>query len=450
MKIVKLSIILVAAFAIMLGFSATSFAFHSGGVAECEGCHSMHNSFEGSANVTGRTFAAGTGPYLLKANDQAGACLNCHNPATADTAPSSYHISTAGITPSDSTTPVAMTPGGDFAWLKKTMSFVVRGSTTTNDGNRHGHNIVAIDFGYAADDSLTTAPGGNYPAGNLACSSCHDPHGKYRRFADDSYATTGLPIFASGSYNNSVSPIASVSAVGAYRILGGNGYLPKSMSASGAAAFTADPMDVVVASTYNRAETTDQTGIAYGKNVSEWCANCHTGMLSNGYTAGMAGLRHPAGNNANLTADIIANYNSYVTSGIMTNTATNKAFSTLAPFQTGVSKDRNTAVSGLKAQAKTGTAGASNHLAAATGDNVMCLSCHRAHATAFESMIRWNYAGNEMMTVADASNAAAYDTANGKGTGYSVAQQQAAYYGRQASAFGPNARSFCNKCHAKD
>jgi hypothetical protein len=336
-----------------------------------------------------------------------------------------------------------MTPGGDFAWLKKTMTFVVRGATTTNDGARHGHNIIASDFGYVADDALTVAPGGTYPAANLACSSCHDPHGRYRRFADNTYATTGLPIFNSGSYNNSANPIAGVAAVGAYRILGGVGYQPKSLS--GSYAFTSDPMDVVVASTYNRSEATDGTGIAYGKNVAEWCANCHTGMLQASYTSGMAGLRHPAGNGAKLTAAIVTNYNAYVSSGIMTNTNTAKAFSTLAPFATD-QNDRSL----MKPQAVTGTGGNSTHAAAATTDNVMCLSCHRAHATAFESMIRWNYSGNEFITAADSANAAIYDTVNGKGTGYSATQQQNAYYGRPATFFGPNARSYCNKCHAKD
>jgi hypothetical protein len=441
MKIVKISMLLVAAVAVMFGLSTTSFAFHSGGVAECEGCHSMHNSFEGTTNVTGRTFAQGTGIYLLKANDQSGACLNCHN--AADTAPSSYHISTNGITAYDSTSPVEMTPGGDFAWLKKTMTFVVRGATTTNDGARHGHNIIAADYGYVADDALTVAPGGTYPAANLACSACHDPHGRYRRDASGAYGTTGLPIFNSGSYNNSANPIASVAAVGAYRILGGNGYQPKSLT--GSYAFTADPMDVVVASTYNRVETTDGTGIAYGKNVSEWCANCHTGMLQASFTSGMAGLRHPAGNGAKLTSAIVTNYNAYVSSGIMTNTSTAKAFSSLAPFATDTN-DRTV----MKPQAVTGTGGNSNHAAATTADNVMCLSCHRAHATAFESMIRWNYAGNEFMTAADSANAAIYDSVNGKGTGYSQTQQQNAYYGRPATFFGPNARSYCNKCHAKD
>jgi predicted CXXCH cytochrome family protein len=440
MKGLRISLALMTAALMVIGLTSVASAFHSGGVAECEGCHSMHNSFEGSPNVTGRTFAQGTGSYLLKANDQSGACLNCHQ--SADTAPSGYHVSTAGVNTLDSTSPVEMTPGGDFAWLKKTMQFVVRGATTTNPGERHGHNVVAADFGYDADGVLTTAPGGTYPAANFACTSCHDPHGRYRRFADGTYNTTGLPIFNAGSYNNSANPTAGVSAVGAYRILGGVGYQPKSVT--GSFAFTTDPMDVVVASTYNRVETTDQTGIAYGKNVSEWCANCHTGMLQGSYTSGMAGLRHPSGNGAKLTAAIVTNYNAYVSSGIMTNVTAAKAFSTLAPFATDTN-DRTV----MKPQAVTGTGGNSNHAAATASDNVACLSCHRSHASAFESMLRFAYS-NEFMTAADSGNAAIYDTVNGKGTGYSQTQQQNAYYGRPATAFGPNARVYCNKCHAKD
>ena len=434
-------------FAVAAVFALTfsnAYAFHSGGVAECEGCHSMHNSFDGSPNVTGRTFAQGTGGYLLKANDASGSCLNCH--AAADTAPSSYHIATLGINPYDSTSPVEMTPGGDFAWLKKTMNVVIRGTTAIdgNPGERKGHNIVAADFGYVADGTLTTAPGGaGYPASTFSCISCHDPHGKARRFADGTYANTGLPIWNSGSYNNSKDPIASVSAVGAYRILGGTGYQPKSLT--GSFAFANQVPSAVVASSYNRVESVAQTGIAYGQGMSEWCANCHGSMLQGTFTSGMAGLRHPAGNGAKLTADVVANYNTYVKSGVMTNVTATAAFSTLAPFQMNT-LDRTV----LKPAAVTSNALTNQNMpAASTGSSVSCLSCHRAHATAFESMLRTHYV-NEFITVADTGNNAIYDSVNGRGTGYSQAQQQTAYYGRPATVFGPYARSYCNKCHAKD
>ncbi len=49
----------------------------------------------------------------------------------------------------------------------------------------------------------------------------------------------------------------------------------------------------------------------------------------------MKGLRHPAGNAAKLPAAIVANYNSYVTSGIKTNTNVNAAYQTLTPFEVG-------------------------------------------------------------------------------------------------------------------
>src|SRR5512143_1773661 len=92
-KRMKATKILAAAAIFSLATAGSALAFHSGGVAECEGCHSMHNSFEGSANVTGMAQYQ-SGPFLLKAQDQSGSCLNCHE--AADTKGSGYHISTAG------------------------------------------------------------------------------------------------------------------------------------------------------------------------------------------------------------------------------------------------------------------------------------------------------------------------------------------------------------------
>jgi hypothetical protein len=417
-------------------------AFHSGGVADCEGCHSMHNSFEGSENILGAPQYA-AGPYLLKSQDQSGACLNCHH--AADTVPTSYHISTAGVTPGDryapGNTPVEMTPGGDFAWLKKTMCLnpVYLCERGWSPGERKGHNIVAADFGYGQDTTQIVAPGGSYPASNLACSSCHDPHGRYRRFADGSMASTGLPIFNSGSYTTSNAPIASVSAVGVYRLLAGIGYQPKSLA--GSFAFVNKSPDAVAQSSYNGVNTTIQGSydtVAYGQGMSEWCANCHAAMVENGYSSGMKGLVHPAGNAAHLTAPIVGNYTAYVSSGIMSGTGA--GYSALAPFEQGTADYTVLKVFPTAPTPPT------------TSSNVLCLSCHRAHASAFESMTRY-YLGNEFMTVADSGGNAVYDSSitdtrhNG---GYSVTQQTNAYNGRPAAVFGPWARNYCNKCHAKD
>ena len=440
MKLLKITFAAVFAFAF-----GNAYAFHSGGVAECEGCHSMHNSFENSANVTGMAQFA-SGPYLLKAQDQSGACLNCHE--AADTVGAGYHISTKGTFGIGTTAnPVEFKPGGDFAWLKMTTTYKVRGTPTTADGDRHGHNIIAVDFGYGADKIQTKAPGGTYDATKLACSSCHDPHGRYRRLADGSQVMTGLPIFGSGSYGNGTAtqggpayPTTGLSAAGVYRILGGVGYAPKSYST---VPFVNPAPDAVAPSSYDKVETsnsdpTKQVVVAYGKGISEWCANCHGAMLENAYVSGMKGLVHPAGNAAKIPAPIAANYQAYVSSGVLTATGTN--YSNLAPFENGT----NDYVA-LKAFV-TAPAAADNT------KNVACVSCHRAHASGFESMVRY-FTGNEFITVADGASAAVYDSSTTEGKinwGYSVAQQTAAYNGRPATVFGPYARNYCNKCHAKD
>jgi hypothetical protein len=448
MKMMRLTLTSFAAAAIA---AAPAWAYHSGGVAECEGCHTMHNT-KGSGRAVPLAGGVGNGAkYLLQGSDQASTCLNCHN--QPDTAPSSYHISTDDSMFTTTVTgtsyanpankaPVEMTPGGDFGWIKVTRPTIVRGTAGVNDGNTHGHNIVAADYNYIPDPSNATAPGGTYPASNLACSSCHDPHGKYRRFADGTVGTTGLPIFNSGSYASSNDPIAGVSAVGVYRLLAGVGYQPKSLS--GNFAFVNPSPTAVVNSTYNRSEAAGQTHVAYGQGMSEWCANCHTQMLENAYVSGASGHRHPAGNNAKLTAAIVANYNAYVSSGIMTNTDVTKAYSTLAPFELGTAD--YTVLKPLAINTDT------KDQSAQPTSNVACISCHRAHASGFAEGTRF-YLENEFMTIADASNAGAYDPSTTSSTingGYNVAEQTNAYYGRPATVFGPQARNYCNKCHAKD
>jgi hypothetical protein len=92
-----------AAIALAIGLGTNAYAFHSGGVAECSGCHSMHSPYPG-------------GNSLLVGADQSSACLSCHQHA-GDTAPSSYHVSTADGDMPIGTAPLQRNPGGDFGWL---------------------------------------------------------------------------------------------------------------------------------------------------------------------------------------------------------------------------------------------------------------------------------------------------------------------------------------------
>jgi hypothetical protein len=429
--------------AVSIAFAAApAHAFHSGGVGACEGCHSMHGSLRGEPMVTGAAAGEGSGRYLLRAADPTGACLHCH--ATAETVPSSYHVAT--LLPPEGI-PAQRTPGGDFAWLRQGWKNTGRTGLVHAPDPRHGHNVVSGDYAFPADPDLSTAPGGAYPAASLHCTSCHDPHGQYRRLADGSFATTGLPIFASGSYHDSPEPLPDVSAAGAYRLLGGAGYAPAWLA--GDHAFVADPPDAVSPASYNRDEPTQeaQTFVAYGRRSSEWCANCHPAFLSNGYTSGMAGLRHPAGERARLTAAVVEAYNAYVTSGVMTNADPARAYSTLAPFEVGTGD-----YAALKARAS--ASGAIDRSASASA-NVACLSCHRAHAGGFDALLRFSLGPDfELITEPDPAGAPQY-LASGIDDklgvpGYTQELTQAAYYGRPASWFGSFARVYCNKCHAQD
>lgn len=416
-------------------------AFHSGGCAACQGCHTMHNSQEG-APMSSVLPQNQTGPYLLRSTDQSSVCLNCHE-NRGDTGPTGYHISTnVGDMPAG-TAPLQRTPGGDFGWLKKTYVFTVDSLPVTNAGERHGHNVIAADYEYVGDNKQSVAPGGAYPSANLHCSSCHDPHGKYRRLADGTIATTGVPIVSSGSYDNSPDPVSKKSAVGVYRLLGGLGYQPVSLS--GSFAFTYTVPAAVAPSDYNRSEASTQTRVAYGQGMSEWCANCHTNMRGTTFIAGRGGLVHPAGNNAKLTGAIAANYVAYVKSGDMSNADATRAYNSLVPFEIG-SGDHTNHLKPLARSDDTALNGPD------TTSNVSCLSCHRAHASGFESMLRYSVA-NEFITVSDEGGNSVYGDPNvnaGVARGMSAKEQEAAYYDRPATKFAPFQRQLCNKCHAKD
>jgi hypothetical protein len=97
----------------------------------------------------------------------------------------------------------------------------------------------------------------------------------------------------------------------------------------------------------------------------------------------------------------------------------------------------------------------------AAADKVMCLSCHRAHASGFQDMARWNLE-YELLTT-QVAGAAAYlgsdvTTSGPAHLGRTASDWQNSYYGRTAAKLA-NAvtannvgyqRSLCNKCHAKD
>lgn len=414
MRAAKIVFVTLVVALVGIGLVPNVLAFHSGGVAECGGCHSMH-----SANQAGS--------FLLIGKDQSSTCLACHEQAGLAT-PSSYHISTALGDMPPGVAPKQRTPGGDFGWLKKNYTFTVRGTVNNELGETHGHNIVAFDAGYVADATNTTAPGGTYTAANLGCQSCHDPHGRFRRLADGTIAPTGAPIIGSGSYHNSADPAAG-QAVGVYRLLAGVGY-----DAGSGVTFTKDPPAAVAPSTYNQTEATNQVRVAYGKGMAGWCAQCHGDM----HTAS-GRLVHPVDQNLGGTIKTI--YDQYRKSGDMTGTNAD-AYNSLVPFE-----ENSVDYATLKTHA-------SNANAFLTGpaDNsqVSCVSCHRAHASGFMEGLRFNLEGEFMIYNGLYPGTDTTPTVPQFARGRLGAETQAAYYDRPVTQFGTYQRVMCNKCHAKD
>jgi hypothetical protein len=424
---------------LMHGTVLAESAFHSGGGGDCEGCHNIHSSNTGDIGIS----QSEGNIYLLKGSDQSSTCLNCHQ-NNDSTDHSDYYVSTAEADMPAGSPPAQLTPAGDFGWLKKSYSWDPASASMAGNspGERHGHNIVAGDYGYMQDSIHPVAPGGSYPSASLHCTSCHDPHGKYRRNNDGTITTTGKPIIGSGSYSNSAEPDDNY-AVGVYRLLGGIGYTPKSLSAY---AFVNGPPAAVAPDMYNRTETMTQTRVAYGGDMSEWCMNCHLSFDSGG--AGSSHL-HPAGNSAKLGTEISINYNSYINTGNLTGTAANSYLS-LIPFEEGLDDHTLTTYSQLRAHARNDDSfleGPHNN-----NENVSCISCHRAHASGWDGIGRYNFKST-FITVSDASGAASYpDTVINpeSAMGRTSVETRKAYYDRPASTFGIYQRALCNKCHAKD
>ena len=446
MKSLKVGLVIITMFLAVVGLSSVALAFHSGGVADCDGCHTMHGV--AGTGYTGGPLTSANNPFLLQGADFGSTCLSCHGKPASQAG--SYHVMTTDAI-AGGTVPSNYTPGGDFGWLLETYSYTLRGTATTEEGQSHGHNVVAQDFNLSADTNFTQSPGGSFQSANLTCVSCHDPHGKYRRVGTqsswnigtpDQLGTASLPISGQGSTGNAPT---STTAVGVYRILAGNGYTQN----NGAISIGYPGVPIAVqpgtsdASGYNQAETSAnlQVRIAYGNydgsgatTWGKWCGTCHTSMITG---SDVGGHVHPIDVRLDSGGED-AIYNSYVSSGVTTGNKST-AYLSLVPFVTN-SYD----FAALKALA-------SNNGSVSTGpdpaDRVSCLSCHRAHASGFPNMMRWNME-NEFLTVAGPVWQIVGNTTQGRST----AEANAAYNGRTADYFGATGfqRSLCNKCHGKD
>jgi hypothetical protein len=397
----KVSLIAIIVLLSTLLLSGVTCAFHEGGEGYCEGCHTILGSPSNQDWSTDASSDAGPLTLILKGSDPSSTCLRCH----AERGEDHRVLSNDGS---------RYTPGGDFYWLQKTFSWTMGGLSYQSEADRHGHNIVAVDYGLNSDRRLSQSPGGSYPSAALGCTSCHDPHAKTAEKGEN-------PLLTSPSSSYGEEP-STGTPPGTFRLLGGVGYAGGQLR-SGVTFTHAAP--VAQASPLGSAET-DSNHTAYGTGMSEWCANCHGGFL-NGSMGGVGG-KHPAGNGAKIPAEISNNYNSYAGTGDRSGSQAN-AYLALVPFEV------DTASRSLLDPFSSAGPGSGGNA------NVMCLTCHRAHASAFPSMGRWDF---DTTFIADSHPKAG----DGGASGIDVLHS---YYGRDMiSEFGEKQRQLCNKCHLRD
>jgi len=348
----KKSLILLVAFLFAAGISTTVVAFHDAGVAHCDGCHTMHNSQDGllvdADSPTGN-------PYLLVDATPSDVCLRCH---------AGYGQFTADGQ--------SRGPGGDFYWITQDTTWSAHGHDYTVYGREHGHNMDSPGYGMVPDSVLTAAPGGTYNADYLGCNSCHDPHGNLH-----------------------------------FRLLYGVGETANNYP--GGYTFTeAEP----VAEGNSRRTNIGDSGeeligqhTAYISGMSEWCANCHSGLHSDMTT----NFVHPTGDT--IGSSLSNNYNAYVTSLDLTGTSAT-AYLPIVPFEDAANTVSST----------TGTTASSQ---------VMCLTCHRSHASPYPDAGRFDFS----QTFLSESHPAG--------------EPYLDYYDGNPLDL-TTQRSLCNKCHIKD
>ncbi len=360
MKALRLALLTLGGLALASG---SALAFHDGGVAYCQGCHTMHNSQDGAlvdpAHPNGNA-------YLLNFGNPSDTCLRCH---------AAYGQFANGT---------GYGPGGDFYWMTKTFTWDSHGNPRTSLGDTHGHNVISPAYGLTAEPTLTTAPGGDFLSQYLSCTSCHDPHGNqnFRLL----YGGALDPVYDGGRYDFTAS--APLALGNGRRTINEDGW------------------------------ETDEHHTIYKSGMSEWCANCHSGM----HDPSTTNFVHPTSDD--LGTAVANTYNGYISSDAVTGGDPATAYWGLVPFE-AVNVDL------ALADPENYTQGPEPQ------DQVMCLSCHRSHASAFADAGRWDFGAT---FIADSHPL----ITDGGATADDVANKYYLY------TFVDNQRSLCNKCHAKD
>lgn len=343
-------------FSALLGIALLLFAGNAFAVVQgaCVNCHTMHNSQNGAAVI-------GSGPVEALLNKAS--CAACHTGTNTGLDVSSIMNGTGIPYVTDSAAPTYGTntlAGGSFYWVG------------TGTADTKGHNVVGITDA----DSVNTLNAGLTPPGwdatnyvangtineggatwanQLTCAGtfgCHGEHG----------GTVASPVTefdaVGGAHHADDSIIDGSTVAKSYRFL--YGILGKE--------------DIDWEYTNGAADHNQYMGSSdtrTSNTISYLCAECHgkfhTAGSSNGENGVNPWLRHPTDLDMNTLA-AGTEYKSYGGAG--------NPYVVQAPVA-------STDVSAVKSAVLVGA-----------GDAIVtCISCHRAHGSPYDDLLRWDYAG---------------------------------------------------------
>lgn len=309
----------------------------------CSNCHTMHNSQGGQAVV-----AEGPQRCLLARAD----CLGCHSSTSGTTWKDSVNGAPIVLNTAEPTYGAKGLAGGNFYYV-----------STTVDNT--GHNV--IDTGNQEGNASMFPPPGNQHlavgeiiATNFTCSGSKGCHGD-RTVEDKLLSMKGAhhaddTVLKFGSINET-NQGGSVSL--SYRFLKGvkGGEDLDWQATSG----STDHNEYKGAASMGVSSATAPAN----NTISGFCAECHGyfhGTTSSECSSASPWLRHPTDISLPPSGEYVA-YTTYnLTAPVARTAIPNSPSDTVTP---------------------TGS----------TDDIVMCLSCHRAHASPYYKMMRWDYKG---------------------------------------------------------
>ena len=333
---------------------------------KCYNCHTMHNS-QGAAGealiydaATDSMIPGGPISSLLKSN-----CVGCHSSAGCSTTYVLGDSTVPVVNYIGSDEPTEYLAGGNFFWVKK---------FNTNAADNKGHNVFLNED----DDTLTLAPGANV-IGGCGTDLCHQN-------LSQPYNGTILPYLEEGDYgckgchlnerhhadDDNAGGVVTTLEQGFYRFLAGHAFTGKGAQGYEDPNWEAGQPNLPVGGAnhneYLGSSTASSLGFdggAGGNGTTAFCTGCHGVFHSTDPgQVGVAWLRHPSD-------AVIPPTGEYVDVG-----GPSHLYDPLSPVAKpaiDITPDA-TVVPGT--------------------DMVMCLSCHRPHATPYPDLLRWDYASD--------------------------------------------------------